>query len=193
VQETNESKVNVRNLTRSIIISLVIINIILLLVLVTSSFWISSPETLKKTQIICGSMALLVGGLILFLILKFFKVVDLINYNAYLLSKGKLNISDILLTKAKGLETLCIAFNDMKTNLLSFTELTKVNIVTISDAIDTVSKSVESSYLGNEQIALSMGDIAEKSQEQLKVLKDTLESIYNVDQKVNSIGKVLKI
>jgi len=38
-----------------------------------------------------------------------------------------------------------------------------------------------------------MGDIAEKSQEQLKVLKDTLESIYNVDQKVNSIGKVLKI
>lgn len=193
MQETNESKVNVRNLTRSIIISLVIINIILLLVLVTSSFWNSSPETLKKTQIICGSMALLVGGLILFLILKFFKVVDLINYNAYLLSKGKLNISDILLTKAKGLETLCIAFNDMKTNLLSFTELTKVNIVTISDAIDTVSKSVESSYLGNEQIALRMGDIAEKSQEQLKVLKDTLESIYNVDQKVNSIGKVLKI
>ena len=61
------------------------------------------------------------------------------------MAKGELNISDIILDKAKGLETLCIAFNDMKTNLLTFTELTKTNIVIISDAVDEVTKSVDNS------------------------------------------------
>jgi methyl-accepting chemotaxis protein/ribose transport system substrate-binding protein len=98
-----------------------------------------------------------------------------------------LNISDIILSKAKGLEMLCIAFNDMKFNLLSFIELTKTNIVVISDAVDKVTKSIDNSLKGNEQIAASMADLAEKSQEQLKNAKDTLDSISNVDERVKSI------
>lgn len=187
MKDAKKDKINIHNSTRTIIISMVTVIIILILIIVTSGFWISSWETYRKTQIICGSMALVFGSAVLFRIVKFFRVIDLVDQNAQLLSKGKLNISDILVKKAKGLEALCIAFNDMKTNLLSFTELTKLNIVTISDAIDTVSKSVKSSYQSNEQIASSMGDIAKESQKQLKNLNNTLESIYNVDSKLSSI------
>lgn len=189
MHEEKASKVEVKtkNLTRTIIFSLSVSIIANLLILLTSGFWIASQETYRLIQIIFGSLALAIGGSLLFFLIKFFKGIDLINNNAHLLSKGKLNISDILLNKARGLETLCIAFNDMKSNLLSFSELTKANIVTISDAIDTVSRSIETSYKGNERIVLSMGDIAEKSQEQLKNVKETLESIYNVEEKVSSI------
>ncbi|HEX9062014.1 MAG TPA: substrate-binding domain-containing protein, partial [Clostridia bacterium] len=187
MREVKAQKNRTQNSTRSIIISLTVSIIVVLFVLVTSGFWIDNYETYKKTQIIFGLLALAIGVSLLFFMIKFFKGIDLINNNAHLLSEGQLNISDILLNKAKGLETLCIAFNDMKSNLLSFAELTKLNIVTISDAIDTVSTSIESSCKGNEQIASSMGDIADQSQEQLKNTKETLESIYNVDTRVSSI------
>ncbi len=185
--ETKTLRIKTKNRTRSIIIFLSILIIVVLLVLVTSSFWINDQEEYRRIQIISGLMALVLGGSLQFLLIKFFKGIDLINYNAHLLSKGQLNTSDILVNKAKGLETLCVAFNDMKANLLSFTELTKTNIVTISDAIDKVSKSIDASYKGNEQIASSMGNVATKAQEQLKTVKDTLDSIYNVDERVHSI------
>ncbi|KNY29179.1 substrate-binding domain-containing protein [Pseudobacteroides cellulosolvens] len=185
--ETRKLRIKTKNRTRSIIIFLSVLIICVLLVLITSGFWIKDQEAYKRTQIICGLLALVLGGSLQILLLKFFKGIDIINYNAHLLSKGQLNTSDILVSKAKGLETLCIAFNDMKANLLSFTELTKTNIVTISDAIDKVSKSIESSFKGNEQIASSMGNVAAKAHEQLKTVKDTLDSIYNVDERVHSI------
>ena len=187
IQETKTPKIKTENRTRTIILTLAVSLIIILLILLTSGFWITNPEIYRKTQSIFCMLALGITGYFLFFQFKFFKGIDLINFNAQLLSKGQLNISDILVNKAKGLETLCIAFNDMKTNLLSFTELTKTNIVIISDAIDTVSKSIDHSLKGNEQIAVSMGNVSEKAHEQLKIVKDTLDSIYNVDERVNSI------
>jgi len=136
-------------------------------------------------------VALALIGYLVFFMIKYYKGINLINYNAHLMAKGNLNISDILYSKAKGLETLCIAFNDMKSNLLSFTELTKTNIVVISDAIDKVSKSVDNSYKGNEQIAASMSNVADKAHEQLRIVKDTLESINNVNERVISIESSL--
>ncbi|NLD46283.1 MAG: methyl-accepting chemotaxis protein, partial [Clostridiaceae bacterium] len=175
------------NRTRSIINSLAVSIIVILLFLLTTSIWMNDNVSYKKFQIVFIILALALGVYLLVFLRKFFKGIDLINHNAYLLSKGQLNISDILLSKAKGLETLCIAFNDMKSNLLSFTELTKTNIVIISDAIDKVSKSIDNSLKANEQIAGSMGNVAEMAQEQLSSVKDTLDSIYNVDERVNSI------
>lgn len=183
----SESKIKTKNPTRTIIITLAISMVLILLFFLTSGLWISDQGIYKKIQMASGLLALTIGASLLVFLLKFFKGIDLINDKAHLLSKGQLNTSDILLNKAKGLETLCIAFNDMKANLLSFTELTKTNIVTISDAIDKVSKSIEASYKGNEQIASSMGNVAAKAHEQLKTVKDTLDSIYNVDERVHSI------
>ncbi len=175
------------NRTRTMLISLTVSIIVILLFLFTSDFWIVNNEIYRKFQTISCLLALILTGCFLFYLVKFFKGIDLVNHNAHLLSRGQLNISDILLSRAKGLETLCIAFNDMKSNLLSFTELAKTNIVVISDAIDKVSKSIDNSLQGNEQIAASMGNVAEKTQEQLNTVKNTLESIYNVDKKVSSI------
>ncbi|HEX9062370.1 MAG TPA: substrate-binding domain-containing protein [Clostridia bacterium] len=182
--ETNNSRIN---RTRTIILSLAVSMVAIFLFLLISGFLISNNEVFRKIQTVSCILAIGVLVSLVFFLIKFSKGIDLINKNAYLLSKGQLNLSDILLSKAKGLETLCIAFNDMKTNLMSFTEMTKTNVVIISDAIDKVSKSIDSSYKGNKQIAASMGNVAEEAQEQLKIVKDTLDSIYNVNDRVNSI------
>ncbi len=182
--ETNKNKTHK---TKSIILSLAAVLVAFVLFLLISGILISNNEILRKTQIIFCILALGVAGYLLFYFTRLSKGIDLINKNAYLLSKGQLNLSDILLSKAKGLEILCIAFNDMKTNLMSFTELTKTNVVIISDAIDKVSKSIGNSYKSNEQIAASMGDVAKEAQDQLKIVKDTLESILNMHDRVNSI------
>ncbi len=162
-------------------------NIIILSIIAIIDYMANNSEIHINTQTVLYILSLLIAGYLFFFMIKFFKGIDLVNNNAYLMSKGRLNISDIILSKAKGLEMLCIAFNDMKFNLLSFIELTKTNIVVISDAVDKVTKSIDNSLKGNEQIAASMADLAEKSQEQLKNAKDTLDSISNVDERVKSI------
>ncbi|TYQ14874.1 UNVERIFIED_CONTAM: methyl-accepting chemotaxis protein/ribose transport system substrate-binding protein [Acetivibrio alkalicellulosi] len=189
--QTKTSKIKAVNRTRTIIIFLAISMIVISSILLTSGLWTRDDVTHIRIQIISSVIILAITIVFLILLIRFFKGIDLINFNAQLLSKGQLNISDILINKAKGLETLCIAFNDMKSNLLSFTELTKTNIVVISDAIDKVSKSIDTSYKGNEQIAASMGNVSASSHEQLKIVKDTLDSIYNVDEKINSIESSL--
>ncbi|MDQ2086599.1 substrate-binding domain-containing protein [Herbivorax sp. ANBcel31] len=187
--KSDKSKIISR--TRTIINLLTGCIIVILLMVLSINYFTESLEKYATVQTVLYVLALFISGFLLFFIKRFFKGIDLINYNAYLLSKGKLNISDILLSKVKGLETLCIAFNDMKTNLLTFTELTKTNIVVISDAIDEVTENIDKSLKGNEQIAANMGDLTEKSQEQLKNAKDTLDSIYNVDERVSSIENSL--
>ena len=185
--EIKRPKERAQNRTKITIAALSFLSMAILLIMVISGFYIDDLETSKKVQTICAVIALAIGTFLHFTMFKFFKGVNLVNYHAHLLSKGQLNSSDIVLSKAKGLETLCTAFNDMKTNLLSFTELTKTNIVTISDAIDKVSKSIDSSLKGNEQIASSMGSVSEQAQDQLKNVKETLESINNVDARISSI------
>lgn len=119
-------------------------------------------------------------AILMVLILRFFKSVRLIDDQAIQLSQGNLNISDIMTDKTKGLEILTFAFNDMKRNLLSFIEATKSNVIILSDAVDKVTKSLDMSYKGNEQIAASIATVAEKAQEQLKIVKDTLKGIEDV-------------
>ncbi|TYQ17740.1 UNVERIFIED_CONTAM: methyl-accepting chemotaxis protein/ribose transport system substrate-binding protein [Acetivibrio alkalicellulosi] len=183
----NKNTSKIINRAKTIVILLMSFIIVTLLSILLIENLANNPEMHRNTQAFLFILTLIIASYLFFFMIKFFKAIDLVNYNAYLMSKGKLNISDILLSKAKGLETLCIAFNDMKTNLLTFIQLTKTNIVIISDAIDKVTKSIDNSLKGNEQIAASMGELAAKSQEQLKNAKDTLDSICNVDERVNSI------
>lgn len=129
---------------------------------------------------------------LLFFLWRFLKSIQLINENAGLLATGKLNISDIVTSKAKGLETLTIAFNEMKRNLLNFIDSTKSNVIVLSDAIDNLTKSMDMSCKGNEQIAANMTVVAEKAQEQLRIVTDTLERIQDVSERTNSITKSLE-
>lgn len=129
----------------------------------------------------------LVAAVQMLLILRFFGSLSIIIKNAKLLSHGQLNISDIETDKTRGLEVLTVAFNDVKSNLLSFIEMTKGNVIVLSDAIDKVSKSIDMSYKGNEHIAMNINLVAEKAQDQLKLMKSTMESIEGIGTRVDTI------
>jgi Methyl-accepting chemotaxis protein len=134
---------------------------------------------------------LIAAGILLFLLIRFFNAVQLIDKNAIILSQGNLNINDIISEKTKGLEILTSSFNDMKRNLLSYIESTKSNVVILSDAVDKVTKSIDMNYKGNEQIASNMSVVAEKAQEQLRIAKMTLEGIEKVQLGANRITTTL--
>lgn len=179
-----------RNNTRIIILSLAIANLALLAILGIFNLF---PNDVTDQIYIYGIFLLFVMVAAEFIfILRFLKAIKLVDQNANLLSQGKLNISDIIADKTKGLETLTIAFNDMKRNLLSFIESTKSNVIILSDAVDKVTKSLDMSYKGNEHIATNMNIVAEKAQEQLKIVKDTLDRIQEVSLRTNSITTSLE-
>lgn len=145
-----------------------------------------------NTLFVIGLLIVLVlSGFLLFLILRFFYAIKLINSNAEQLSKGNLNINDILAHKTQGLESLTIAFNDMKRNLLNFIESTKTNVIVLSDAVYNITKSLDMSYKGNEHIAQNMNLVAEKAHEQLNIVNNTLKSIEEVAGRATNITNSL--
>jgi methyl-accepting chemotaxis protein/ribose transport system substrate-binding protein len=139
-----------------------------------------SPTVFGYVVPIVLIISIILSSVLLILLLQFLKGLRLIDENAITLSQGNLNISDIISEKTKGLEILAAAFNDMKRNLLSYIESTKSNVIILSDAVDKVTKSIDMTYKGNEQIASNITVVAEKSQEQLKIAKNTLEGIEKV-------------
>ena len=177
-----------KSIIKSVVFFLVIVLYLFIIFELSALLFDFMSEFLSRTRLV----VLLAGEIILIIalfniILKIFKSIDKINHKAEMLAQGKLNINDILREDARGLEVLTIAFNDMKYNLLSFIESTKVNIVTISDAIESVSKSMNNSYLSNEQIAASMGNVAGKAQEQSKLMIDTTSRIEEVGKRIENI------
>ncbi len=130
-------------------------------------------------------------GYLLFLFIRFFRSIDIIDESAVMLSQGNLNINDITSGKTKGLEVLTSAVDDMKRNLLSYIESTKSNVIILSDAVDKVTKSIDMSYKGNEQIVANMTSVAEKAQEQLKNAKESLEGIEAVSKGAAKITTTL--
>lgn len=186
----NKSKqpLSYKNFTKSLIYSLVTLLLIFLTITISATLMglFSSPGR-KPFLVALIAIELLLTIALLITLFSFFKSVNTVNKQAELLAHGKLNISDILPGEARGLEILARAFNDMKSNLLSFIELTKANIITISDAIDNVSKSMDNSYLGNEQIATSVGNVAERAQEQSKLMGETMAKIDEVGKRIENI------
>jgi methyl-accepting chemotaxis protein/ribose transport system substrate-binding protein len=154
---------------------------LLLLTLFSLSGSIKSIFTLGLILLITLLCALL------FIMMRFFSSLDIINSVAKKVSQGNLNVSDIIAVKTKGLEDLTVAFNDMKSNFLSFIELTKGNIITLSDAIEQATLSIDSSCKGNEQIAESMSLVAEKAQEQLNLVKTTIEDVEASSSRIEKI------
>jgi methyl-accepting chemotaxis protein/ABC-type sugar transport system substrate-binding protein len=186
-QQTNRSAH--RNNTRFIILSTAIFLLVLLLGLF--SLYFINKEICNLVLPYGLTLIAVLLGVQLVLFFRFLQSIRLIDYNANLLSQGKLNISDIMTDKTRGLETLTLAFNDMKRNLLNFIDSTKSNVIILSDAVDKVTKSLDMSYKGNENIASNMATVAEKAQYQLKIVTDTLERIQDVSLRTNNITNTL--
>jgi len=133
------------------------------------------------------------GFIILLTVLfKFFRSIDAVNNKVQLLASGELKADDILKEDSFGLEVLTVAFNDMKSNLLNFISLTKVNVITISDAIDNLSKSMDRSYMGNKRIAASMENVAERANDQAKLMGDAMAGIDEVKNRIEIITESIE-
>ncbi len=133
------------------------------------------------------------GFIILLTVLfKFFRSIDSVNNKVQLLASGELKADDILKEDSFGLEVLTVAFNDMKSNLLNFISLTKVNVITISDAIDNLSKSMDRSYMGNKRIAASMENVAERANDQAKLMGDAMAGIDEVKNRIEIIAESIE-
>lgn len=178
-----------RNYTRIFIFSTTLLILGLLAILVVLSF--SNGETVRNIFTAGLILVILLTGLLFVLLLRFFYAIRYIDQNAKLLSQGNLNISDVISDKTKGLESLTIAVNDLKRNLLNFIESTKSNVIVLSDAVDNITKSLDMSYKGNEHIASNMATVAGKAQEQLKIVKETLDGIEEVAGRANNITNTL--
>ena len=187
MSEQSEGRRVERNNTRVLIFSALLTLIAFLIILIILT---RRAQTGILINIILILLTVLAVALLVLLI-RFFKAVSHIDENAKQLSQGKLNISDILESKTRGLESLTSAVNEMKRNLLSFIESTKINVIVLSDAVDNITKSLDMSYKGNEHIASSMATVAEKAQQQLKIVKDTLAGIEEVANRANNITTTL--
>lgn len=110
---------------------------------------------------------------------------------AELIVKGHLNVEDIQVVggrKNKATITAS-AFNSVKSNLLAFVEATKGNVITLSDAINVLSKSVEANQQGNEHIADAISTVAVKAAEQLELVKNNLNTIESNNQQMQEIDQ----
>lgn len=134
---------------------------------------------------------IVLSAVLLLMLMQFIQAIRLIDKNAVKLSQGNLNIDDIISEKTRGLEILTSSFNDMKRNLLSYIESTKGNVIILSDAVDKVTKSIDMTYKGNEQIASNIGVVAEKAQEQLTIAKQTLDGVGKVSSGADRITSTL--
>ena len=150
-----------RNQRRMYLSLVTVINLTLMIALFIMSF-IDSPVAVSISKFFLV-LLLLVFCLQSYALFKFFRSISTVEESANLLSHGDLNISDILADETQGVESLTVAFNDMKRNLLNFIDSTKGNVIVLSEAIDTMTKSLDMSYKGNEHIATSMNIVAEST------------------------------
>lgn len=118
---------------------------------------------------------------------------------AALIVKGQLNVEDIrVLGKKDSSAVMASAFNSIKSNLLTFIEETKGNVVTLSDATEVLTKSVVANQSGNEQIAGGVTTVVGKVNEQLDLVKTNLDVIeannaqmQEIDCSANKIKELL--
>jgi len=177
------SKSVIKTVVLSIVISLFVVITFTILALLLGIFSGTALKIIFIAALIFEVMAFITLLVVLF---KLFRSIGIVNSQAEFLAQGELNINDIS-EDSFGLEIMTVAINDMKSNLQNFIALTKVNIITISDAIDSVSKSIESSYVGNEQIAASMEKAAGKAQDQANLMGDTMARIDEVKTRIENI------
>jgi methyl-accepting chemotaxis protein/ABC-type sugar transport system substrate-binding protein len=146
-----------------------------------------------KTSIIVALVILIISIISIYISFKqMFKPINNIAEYAKTISEGELNISDIGLQHDANINMLARAFNDMKSNLLFFIEQTKNNILVISESVERMSKSTEMSYKGNEQVSETIQKIASKTQEQLELVKGTVNNLDEVCKRVGNIMNHIK-
>lgn len=124
-------------------------------------------------------LVVIIGGLFLYsqVIKKQKTLVDA----AENLVKGKLDIDDVPTSNVKSkfdnTNVISAGVNSIKSNLLTFIEATKQNVVILSDAVETLNNSMKANQYGSEQIANNTIEVDEKTIKQLELVQNNLEVV----------------
>ena len=137
--------------------------------------------------------ALIILGLLIALIISVSKkgTQTKLKKQADYIVKGKLDIEDVMAEGDSDSAVLARAFNSIKNNLMTFVETTKVNVVTLSDAIDALSKSVDANIEGNKQLADGASNVAQRTIEQLELVRDNLAVIDSNNERMQEINSAM--
>ena len=128
----------------------------------------------------------IVGGLVWYFLSK--RSRKKIMGNVGEIVRGRLNVEDIQLDGPDfGDRRIADAINSIKTNLLTFVESTKVNVVTLSDSIDELSKGTDNNREGNETIASDVTSASMRTAEQMELVRDNLSLIESNNQEIGRI------
>ena len=151
--------------------------------------------------IILAAVELLVIGFLVFKLVKNDRAYNDILEKSRQIVHGKLNVEDIKVGEGKSTSNIIAgSVNAIKSNLMTFVEATKGNVIVLSDAIEVLSKSADANQMGNEQIASGVTVVAGKTSEQFELVKDNLELIEanneqmkNVESSMQSIRSLLDV
>ena len=127
--------------------------------------------------------AVIILGLIVYLAINAASI-NRIYENTKQIASKNVEVEDIPLSGSGSTKALAHNINVMKSNLISFIESTKGNVITLTDAIDALSKSTTSNEHATEQTTNSILTVAEKANEQLQLVKDNLEMIESNDEQL---------
>lgn len=151
--------------------------------------------------LILAVIELLVIAFLIFVLVKNNRAYSEIVKASRQIVQGKLNVEDIKVGERKSTSNVIAgSVNAIKSNLMTFVEATKSNVIVLSDAIDVLSKSADANQTGNEQIASGVTVVAGKTSEQFELVKDNLELIEannaqmeNVEASMQSIRSILDV
>ena len=142
--------------------------------------------------ILVGVEFLAIAGLV-FLMIKNNRAYAEIVAKSQQIVHGKLNVEDIKVNDGKTTSNvIASSVNAIKSNLMTFVESTKGNVIVLSDAIDVLSKSVDANQIGNEQIASGVTNVANKTSEQFELVKDNLELIESNSEQITEVENSMK-
>ena len=120
----------------------------------------------------------LVIAALLFLRIRDKKSTDAMVNNAEQLVKGKLDIGDIKVGDGDdSFSIVANGLNSIKTNMMAFVESTKKNVVILSEAVESLTASIENNQQGNELIANNSIEVDDKTMQQLDLVQNNLEVI----------------
>lgn len=185
---------NILHLIERKLASKTVINISILLLaisiaafVISSEIWDDSVGVKKIVGLV--SITLTIISMIVFIISYslMMKSLSTVIKSAKKISQGQLNISDIIIWEENDIKVLARAFNDMKSNILSFIDHTKNNMIVLSNSIEKISNSMDKTFTGNEHISKTLQEIASNSEEQLNLASNASSKIGEIDNCVEHL------
>lgn len=103
-----------------------------------------------------------------------------------------IDVDDINIKGKGNIKTLAAMINTIKLNFLAFVESTKGNVITLTDAIGELQSATHATEKGAEQTSASLCTVAEKTSEQLDLVRDNLDLIEENNRQFDIIDDSMK-